>query len=263
MTEITLKRCRRKDACLHPDSLDGWLPASKENFHRESRARDGFRSECKVCHIAEVKAYRCEHIDQRREYERKHRSTHAEQLAQYRRSYYARNADAIHERDRVYRENNKERRRERSRAYYQQNRDKLLEQVRVWSAANRNRVRVITQRKRARRRSLPKTLTVAEWQYALEYFNGCCAVCGRQLSDLFGSHVSHADHWIPISSPACTGTVATNIVPLCGGVDGCNNRKGARDPVEFLETEFGKRRAQQILTRIESYFASDLSRSRS
>jgi hypothetical protein len=65
------------------------------------------------------------------------------------------------------------------------------------------------------------------------------------------------DHWIALSDPRPDnpGTVPTNIVPLCHGIGGCNNRKSNRDPVEFLETEFGVRRARQILTRINAYFA--------
>jgi hypothetical protein len=111
-------------------------------------------------------------------------------------------------------------------------------------------------RRRARVLNLPDTFMIDDWRYALEYFNGCCAVCGRQLNDLFGEHYAAADHWIPISSPNCPGTIPENMVPLCHGVDGCNNAKSATEPYEWLIRRFGKRKAGQINTRIQAFFAT-------
>jgi len=99
-------------------------------------------------------------------------------------------------------------------------------------------------------------MTVANWHYALDYFHNCCAVCERQLNDLFNSHTASQDHWIPQSHPDCPGYVPTNIIPLCHGVDGCNNRKHARDAVEWLTEQYGKVKAQKILHKINTYFAS-------
>lgn len=103
-------------------------------------------------------------------------------------------------------------------------------------------------------RSLPYDFTPDMWQRALDYFNGVCPACGRQFVDLFDERTAHADHWIPLSSPDCPGTVPTNIIPLCGGIDGCNQSKGYKDPIEWLTWKFGKRRAREILKRIEAYF---------
>jgi hypothetical protein len=62
------------------------------------------------------------------------------------------------------------------------------------------------------------------------------------------------DHWIPLSSPGCPGTVATNMVPLCHGIGGCNNSKCDRDPQGWLLEKFGERKALEILERIPAYF---------
>lgn len=96
--------------------------------------------------------------------------------------------------------------------------------------------------------------TTQEWKRALRYFNGCCAVCGRQGKDLFGVIKIAADHWIPLNSPNCPGTVATNILPLCHGLGGCNNKKRDVLPEQWLIEQFGKRKAGQIIQRIEGYF---------
>lgn len=108
-------------------------------------------------------------------------------------------------------------------------------------------------------RQLPSTLTPRDWENALGYFNGCCAVCGRQLNDLFGTHTAAADHWIPVVSPDCPGTIPTNIVPLCHGEGGCNNKKSAKHPALWLTERYGTRKANIILARVQEYFAWVLS----
>lgn len=138
----------------------------------------------------------------------------------------------------------------------------LLARTRKWKAENRDKVRqyreenrakfaVYSRRRRDRVNGLPHSLTPEEWQRALVYFDYRCAVCRRPLDGLF--HTAAVDHWIPASNPDCPGTVATNVVPLCHGVGGCNNSKGARDPKEWLEATFGTKKAQQIQRRIEDY----------
>lgn len=110
--------------------------------------------------------------------------------------------------------------------------------------------------RRQRNRHLPNTLQPETWLEAIEYWHGCCAVCGRQLSDLFNSHKPAMDHWIPVASANCPGTVPYNILPLCHGAGGCNNSKGKKDPVIWLTEKLGKRAAKKKLAEIEAYFDS-------
>ncbi len=64
------------------------------------------------------------------------------------------------------------------------------------------------------------------------------------------------DHWIAISDlrPDNPGTVATNMIPLCHGISGCNNKKQNKDPIEWMRQEYGTRKAKPIIARIEAYF---------
>ena len=109
------------------------------------------------------------------------------------------------------------------------------------------------QRRHARMHSLPDILTTEQWQACLEYWNYCCAVCGKQLRDLFGEVKSHADHWIPLSLPDCPGTIATNMICLCNK---CNLSKRDMMPLEWLIRRYDKQKANQIMKRVESYFES-------
>ena len=85
---------------------------------------------------------------------------------------------------------NKERRKAYDREY--RNRPKTKERKRVLARQRPKsetyiiKDAIYQQNRKARKNSLPNALTHTHWQYALNYFNGCCAVCGRQLNDMFG-----------------------------------------------------------------------------
>ncbi len=104
----------------------------------------------------------------------------------------------------------------------------------------------------ARKRSLPIAFSSRDWDAALDYWGHQCAVCSRPRG-LW--HTLAQDHWIPLSNPDCPGTLPNNILPLCHGEGGCNNSKGSKDPIRWLEERLGKRRAAQKRAEIEAYFA--------
>lgn len=116
------------------------------------------------------------------------------------------------------------------------------------------RTRTYSANSRADKLGLRNDLTIRQQRFALDYFHNCCAICGRQLVDLFGDRHLAFDHWIPIASPNCPGSTVTNMIPVCHGVDGCNNSKHDADPYEWLRARYGKRRAQVIIDRVEAYF---------
>lgn len=125
-----------------------------------------------------------------------------------------------------------------------------------WQENNPEKYREVTRvselRRRSRKAGVISDFTKQDWQYALEYFNGCCAVCGRQMNDMFGEFFPAADHFIPLSKGG--HTIPENIVPLCNGIGGCNNRKHDKDPVQWLHAAYGARRAKHILERIGTFF---------
>ena len=133
---------------------------------------------------------------------------------------------------------------------------KIREYKRQWSKSNPKKVMGYERRRRTLKSVLAYDFTLDDESRALDYWNGRCAVCDRPLIDLFGEHYAAMDHWIALSDPRPDnpGTVPTNMIPLCHGVGGCNNKKGNRDPVEWLIAEFGKRKSMKILERIETYF---------
>lgn len=205
--------------CENPQLLD--------SFSKKKDGRDGLRAYCRVCHTGATRLWRNN------------------------------NPELAKETARKVREANLNRERERSRQWRIDNPDRQKASIHRWMKANPDRMRANSHRRLARKRNLPDTFTAADWQHALDYFDGCCAACGRPAG-LW--HTIAADHWIALSDPACPGTVPTNIVPLChprkDGGSSCNVSKHNKNAEQWLAEKLGKRKAKQILARIQVYFDS-------
>ena len=223
----TLKRCSK---CGEYKPLD--------MFHRCSSAPDGKYQYCKEC----VRQRTRDNSIQKAEYDKKYRAANKELRSSANKAWH---------------ERNRERRNANARTWRRVNRKRSREITAEWRRANPDKNRLSLQRRRARERNLPDTFTSDDWQYALDAFSGHCAICGRPPG-LW--HTLAMDHWIPISSPSCPGTVAHNIIPLChsttDGQHGCNNTKNAKNPSKWVIEKFGKRKGRAILKRIEAFLDS-------
>jgi hypothetical protein len=212
------------------------LPATSEYFCKDKSRKDGLCSNCKKCNTAKVREWR---------------EANPEKAHENRRAYYDANRERTRERKREWQQNNAERARETQRAWAQENLELVRERSRIWGKANPERARknstkwrkanpeynrIKSSRRRAKKKSLLDTFTIQEWFACLEYFHHCCA-----------------DHWIPIASPDCLGTVKENMICLCNR---CNSSKSAKDPEQWLTERFGKKKAKEILKRVKDYFES-------
>lgn len=210
--------------------------------------------------------YYYDNIDYERERNAKYREENQERLEQYNIEYRERNREIINARNRVryhanpekqkaIRDARKDKMRAASRQSYLKNRDVILARMSKRHKDNPRLAVIAAERRLARKRSLPDTLTLEQWETAIDYWGYKCAVCER-LPDFWT--VLAADHWIPIKSDNCPGTVHTNIIPVChsrkDGEGGCNNSKSNRDPVEFVTMLLGKRKAKKKLAEIEAFF---------
>lgn len=192
-------------------------PATTEFFTRSSASPDGLYSICKPC----KRQYRLDNRDK--------------ELARHR-LWQKRHADELADLYRVYRQRNPARR----------------ERVLRWVRENPLKIQLYIHRYKARKQGLPDTFAEGDAKSALDYFNGRCAVCERPLHDLFGTHKLHWDHWIPLSKGG--GTTPSNMIPLCGGIGGCNNSKHDHMPIDWLASRYPAKKAKAILSRIEAYF---------
>jgi hypothetical protein len=222
------------------------------------------RPECSECHRNAQREYwhKPEIQSKRKEYNRREDVRERHRAWESRAEYKTRKReyDKSPERKAIQRERNK--RADviaRRRQYYQRqdireqqnqyNRERYHrdERVKALSRANRHI-------RRARLLSLPTTFSGADWQKAIEYFGGCCAVCGRKPEPPL---TLAADHWLPLAKGGAT--IPTNIVPLChslkGGTGSCDRNKWHKDPHPWLIEKYGEEKAQEIENRIQEYFS--------
>lgn len=245
---------------IHPSTPDGYRrctkckedkPETPEFFKPQKLGHKGLMAACREC----TKAY--------------HRQRNAEkpevrQAARKRYDPQKKKRDAVNDRLRNkqrikaqqtrWYEANREYSLKKGRENYIADRENRLAKAAEWQRNNPDKVRVRSTRREARKRALPDTFTQADWNRAIEYWHGCCAYCGRQLDDLFGNLTAAADHYIPLASPDCTGTIPTNIVPACDGLGGCNTEKRHTPPEEWVERKFGTKKAKKIIAAIQAYF---------
>jgi hypothetical protein len=143
------------------------------------------------------------------------------------------------------------------RRWRENHREEWCEYSRKHYREHPDRVRERRERRRARQRGLSTDFTTQDWQNCIFYWNGCCAICGREEAQ---GHVLAMDHWIPLASPACPGTIPDNILPLChnrkGHTGGCNNSKKHSNPIEWLIKRLGPEAAETKLAEIEAFFAT-------
>ena len=270
------KRGREREArdierLLHPPILPTTRQCSKceqvfpltfEYFYHDGYKKDGskrFRAECRECSISSARVYVSENKERISQYRKNYRLVNKEEIALYMHAYQENNKETLAVYSKEYRQENKEILALHDKKWRTQNidtvREKQRERSRQFRATveGREKAKVASQRHAARKKALPDTLTAEEWLWAVAYWGGCCAVCGKQEG--FWSRGS-LDHWIPMADPACPGTVADNVLPLCSGLDGCNNIKHDRDAWTFLVERLGSRKAKAKRQEIEAYFAA-------
>jgi hypothetical protein len=247
-------------------------------LHREKKRAYGkqYYQENKEQLAVKNKEYRAQHkdelIQQRREYwERTKEERHKSQREQYLRNrdairaktnrYYHANRETALAKQKEYAERNKEQVLASKRRYHQEHRDILLPKKRQrylndktrinsknrqWRKENRHKMKIYSHRRMARKLAFPDTFTIEQSAYCLEYWLNHCVYCGSDGELTL-------DHYIPLVSASCPGTVAANMLPACRS---CNCSKQDSEPIEWLARRFGVDQAELIMEAIREYFAS-------
>lgn len=102
------------------------------------------------------------------------------------------------------------------------------------------RYSINSQNSRARKLGLEGTLTMAQWEIAIRYFDGRCAYCSI-------SPVQIVEHFIPLQFRE-RGTTKYNCIPACNS---CNRKKGGLHP----DRHKIKKISSDALVRVADYLA--------
>lgn len=195
------------------------FPATNEFFPKQSSKSDGLAYHCKSCDRLRCRNYDTVHRDKRRGYTRQNASNEKDRHAKY----------------------------------YKINRERILNRNREWAKNNPDNLRaraiIHVAKRKARKRGLPDLFTRTQWKIALDYFNNCCVYCDKPQG--LWTWIC-ADHYIPLDSAECPGTVAHNMLPACNE---CNSSKCNRNAFEWMVSKFGKKNAILKTSQIQDYFA--------
>jgi hypothetical protein len=132
--------------------------------------------------------------------------------------------------------------------------DRINRNQKEWRANNleiaREKGRISMNKRKARKRELPKKFGPGDSLRMRNYWKRKCAICDCETDKV---NPLCSDHWIPINDNDCPGTIPTNMVPLCKR---CNSSKGNRRPDDWLFDKYGYVLGYAKLKRVEIYFQS-------
>ena len=154
--------------------------------------RRAYQAAYSVAHRAERKAYRATHKAEAKAYNAAYCAAHKAEAKTYSAVYYA-----THKAQ--YKASNK--------AYHTSHVEHRKMYLASYRAAHREESNNASITRRARKASLPATLTCSEWEGIKAAYKYKCAYCGRKF------HRLTQDHVIPVSKVG--GTIKENIVPAC------------------------------------------------
>jgi hypothetical protein len=228
---------------------------ARSSFLPRKEKKNGLTSICKDCRSAYSKVYTATHKEELNAKGRVYYAENQEALREKRREYYWEHRDEQRAYGRAYTAENLDKERQRWRDYYHRNREERNELAKAYHKTERgaSSVKAAYHRRKARKRSLLDIFTIEDEQATRAAFGGGCAICGRQPG-LW--HTIALDHWIPLDSSDCPGTVPWNMVPMCHGDGGCNNSKKNRNAGEWLTERYGNKKARAIQAKVEAYLVS-------
>jgi len=132
------------------------------------------------------------------------------------------------------------------RDFYKRNKESEKERVRIYGISHKEVINIKSHRYRARKKCLPATLTLEDWETIKESFNYKCAYCGLSEEEHLDKYntLLHQEHFIPLSKGG--EYTHNNIIPSCKG---CNCSKNDKDFFEWYPRQefYNKEREKKIL----------------
>ena len=161
-------------------------------FSKRIDRANGLRSACISCMAEDKKIYHATHRKEILERKKSWRDNNKEVIEGRSKAYYEANKETILNRNELYYKSHLKESAEQKKLYREINKETISACQKRYRKANKDRVNITEQRRDARKRQLPSTLTVKQWESIKDSFNNKCCYCGKEgfLSQ---------EHFIPLS----------------------------------------------------------------
>lgn len=179
-------------------------------FYKNSAAKRGHRSDCKVCNRAKAKRWVTDHPDRKRANDLRWRAANAEKVRAYGRKAEAKWRKANPDKVRAYREEHADEIRAYHQRLYRERREEYLARNRRWKQANPGKVVEYAHRRRATQRGCE--VFHLDRDRIWERGEGVCGICG----DPCDPADFHVDHIVPLSKGGAHSYENTQVAhPFC------------------------------------------------
>ena len=180
-----------------------------------------------------------------------YREKNRDKLIEYSKKYYEENKEAISEQKKQYYKENRVKFRRWSRKYYENNKEKVILSTKEFGENNKHKVRKYKAKWRennkdicniyylqykSKKKKLPATLNLEQWENIKSAFYNRCAYCGMTEEEHLKEYNEqlHQEHFIPLSKGG--EYTHNNIIPACKM---CNSSKSNKNFFEWYpEQEF-------------------------
>lgn len=212
-------------------------PAMNDYFYNHKGHKLGLQSLCKICKQEDDRQYYVENKERLIEKARQWRLENKEHKAEQAKQFRTNNKERLAEISRQWYINNKKHVAE----YQAKNKDAITKRNKQWILNNKEHVlkrgRIYWHDYIAKKKSLPSTLTINEWELIKKHFDNKCCYCGRES-------LLTQEHFLALNKGGEYSY--SNIIPACKN---CNSSKRDKSFFEWYPKykHYSKKREQKIL----------------
>lgn len=193
-----LENLREKERAYYYANREKCRERQKLNYHYK-----------KTIYSKQRKEYREANIEKIRDRERLYREKNPEKRKEAQRKCYANKPEKYAETKKVYAQKNSAKLKKYKSNWYYANRDRSRSNMKKWRQENPNNVRLLRQKRRARKRNALGDFSLADWNNIKQQYNFTCPACGIKEPEIKLT----IDHIIPLIRGGRHDK--SNIQPLC------------------------------------------------
>lgn len=185
-------------------------PQTLDNFYKDSRTKDGYKSRCKHC---------------TNEYSKLYRSVFREKLAENQREYYKKHGEIQRNASNRWKQNNKDKTKKLYKIWAEKNSEYLKQKIKKYYDLNPMKSKERGRISRSKSFGFKKTFNECDFKAKLEQQNFKCFYCGKHIDYTNCTR----DHYIPLIKGG--SDTIENIVACCKS---CNSKKRNMLPEDFM-----------------------------